>query len=106
MSKVARTVRVSSWEDLVLMVVQMPVPIVHCAKRGKRFVYFTYFELLPRVLLVYYLTSDEKVTQRFVVYNRIRNTIRFSDELSTEPNLLHIPIISVEKEDILPGDLP
>lgn len=105
MSEAARTVEVMSWEDLILMVIQMPAPIVHCVKKAGRFVYFTFFQLLPRTLAVYYLVTDKKVPQRFIAYDRIKNAIEFTDQLSTQPHLVHVPIIDIKKEDVLPKAL-
>lgn len=102
----SKSVEVLTWEDLTLMVVQMPAPVIHRIKRGKEFVYFTYFQLVPaRTMVIYYLRSNERIKQRFVVYDRIHSSVSFGDKLTTGPNLIHVPIVDVKKEDVLPKKL-
>ncbi|MFQ6086106.1 MAG: hypothetical protein ACE5OY_07590 [Candidatus Bathyarchaeia archaeon] len=102
----SRVIEIPTWKDLILMTVQMPTPIIHKLKRGKGFIYFTYFQMVPsRALVIYCLKTGEEVTKRFVSYDRLNDTIRFSDKLSTEPHLAYIPIISVKKENVLPSEI-
>jgi len=51
--------------------------------------------------LIYYVKRDDRIDSKYVVFNVISGKVWFSETVTTDANLKYIPIIEIEKQNIL-----
>ena len=88
-------IQVSSFEELILITSSMRSPMINIDEEKKlAFSFMTIIASLAPV--IYFCKLDEIPKAKFAHINRITGKIRFSDELSTEPNEVSILLVKVK----------
>jgi len=74
-------------------------PLYHKEVKGGH-VYF-----LPGSMAIYLVKVQEKVENKYIIVDTLKDKISFSDELSTKPSLIYFTIVEVTSENIIPTDI-
>jgi len=99
-----RFVRLKRFEDLVKLVVSSPMGgVIQHAEVGGRHVYFVIAGTASDSF-VYLVSVEQPVEKPYVVYDAVSGEIRLSEEAEIGPNVSSIPIIEVERQDIIPEE--
>ncbi len=99
-----RFVRLRRFEDLVRFVVSSPMGgVIQHTEVGGRHVYFVIAGTASESF-VYLVSLDSQIGKPYAVYNAVSGEIRLSDEAEIGPNISSVPIIEVEKQDIIPEE--
>ncbi|RLI15463.1 MAG: hypothetical protein DRO43_01090 [Candidatus Hecatellales archaeon] len=99
-------VKFSGLEDMVRFVALSSTPFLQHAEVEGKHVYFFHSALLLGKPVIYYTVLGEKVKGRYIVYNKFRDTISFSDKLEADGQSVYIPILEVESTNLLRFMLP
>ncbi|WP_309493623.1 hypothetical protein [Candidatus Hecatella orcuttiae] len=93
--------KLKTLEDMVKLVAFSPAPMLqHTVVEGRQVYFIQSFSIVGKPL-VYYLERDEKLESKYVVYNRFNDTISFSDKPGSDGQSVYIPIIEIEKTNLL-----
>jgi len=60
--------------------------------------YFVHLLLIES--LVYYVEKETPIKERYVVYNRFKDQISFSDKLEVDPQKATLPILTIESASV------
>jgi hypothetical protein len=99
-------VKFSGLDDMVRLVALSPTPFLQHAEVNGKHVYFFHAALLIGKPVIYYTILEERVEKRYIVYNKFRDTISFSDKLEADGQSIYIPILEVESTNLLRFMLP
>lgn len=91
-------IQVSSFEELILMTSSMRFPVINIDEEGK--VAFSFMMVPSLTPIVYFCKLDKVPDAKFVHINKITGKIRFSNELSTEPNEDSILMVRIKSGDL------
>ncbi len=105
MSEKEKYVKLKSLDDLVKIVAPSHAAFLQHVEHNERHIYFINVMFHDGGSLIYYVKMDEKINAKYVVFNMISGNIGFSDTISTDTNLRFIPIIEVEKQNILTEEI-
>ena len=82
--------------DLVRFITISPTPFVYYTKLENHNMYFVQLAGLGESVL-YCVELDKKIEEKYIVYNRFKDTISFSSKLESDGQSASIPILEVEK---------
>lgn len=82
--------------DLIRFITISPTPFVYCVKLNGHNIYFVQLAGLGERVL-YYVELDKKIEEKYIVYNRFRDTVSFTSKLESDGQSVSIPILEVEK---------
>ncbi len=91
---------VPSLEDLAFLASSLRSPVIHVDYEKK--IAFSF--LMPIALaspVIYYCKLDKTPEMKFAQVNRMTGRVRFSNEISAEPNEVSIPMIKVKVEGLI-----
>jgi len=88
-------------EDLVKLVALSLTPIIQHVAINNKHVYFVQSVSLLGRPLIYFFDSDEEIGKKYIIYNKFKDEISFSDKLSTDGQSVSIPVLEVEKTNLL-----
>jgi hypothetical protein len=92
-----------TFEDLVRFVANSQIPFIyHTTVKGKT-IYFVHVILLEG--MVYYVEQEEPIKGKYVIYNRFRDQVSFTDKLEMDPQKATLPILEVEMTSVF-SDYP
>lgn len=94
-------VKFSGLEDMVRLVALSATPFLEHAEINGKHIYFFHATLLTGKPIIYYVVLEEKLEKRYIVYNKFRDTIGFSDKLEADGQSIYIPILEVENTNLL-----
>ncbi len=92
-------IQFKSFEDFIRLVTFSPAPFIDHAEMDSHNVYF--FQILgfgERIL--YYAELDKKIEEKYVVYNRFKDSVSFSSKLGSDGQSVYIPILEVARTNI------
>jgi len=96
-------IQVSSLEELVFLTSSTHSSIIHVDEEKK--IAFSFLTPIASLRPIIYFCRLEKVPrEKFAHANRITGKIRFSNELSTEPNEVNILLVRVRSGELFPSD--
>lgn len=94
-------IQFSRLDDLVKLVALSPGSFIqHVAVEGKH-IYFIQSLMMTSKPMVYIFRSKEKIEKNYVVYNRFSDEITFSAQPGQDGQSIYIPILEVERTNIL-----
>jgi len=100
-SRKEKYVKLKSLDDLVKIVASSPVAFFqHFEFEGKH-IYFVDVMFSDGGSLIYYVKRADRIDSKYVVFNVISGKVWFSETVTTDANLKYIPIIEIEKQNIL-----
>jgi len=91
--------------DLVCLVAFSPTPVLHHLPVGDKHLYFARATLRGESAITYYILTDQAVSGRYAIYNLLKGSIEFGDNVSTDSGLRHIPVLEVSSQNIIPQSL-
>lgn len=98
--------KLKAFNDLVRFVGMSSSPFLfHVELEGKH-VYFIQIMSFGGGRMIYYAELDERISEKYIVFNRFRDEISFSDQFSSSGQSAHIPIFELEKTNLFTGYPP
>jgi hypothetical protein len=89
-----------TFDDFVRFVANSQIPFIfHATVKGKA-VYFVHVLLVEG--MVYYFEQEGPIKDRYVVYNRFRDQVSFTDKLELDPQKVTLAILEVEATSVFP----
>jgi hypothetical protein len=89
-----------SLEDLVRFIAFSPTPFLHHLDMEGRQIYFIQILGLGGAPVIHYVEKKDEVKGKYIVYNRFRDTISFSDKLGSGGQETYIPILEIEYTNV------
>ncbi|MCX8175785.1 MAG: hypothetical protein N3E48_00955 [Candidatus Bathyarchaeota archaeon] len=97
-------IQLKKFDDLVRLVSLSLTPVLqHVKLNDGRHVYFIQASLMVGKPLIYFYEGNEEFKGKYVIYNRFKDEITFSEKPSSDAQSLPILILEVEKTNILAG---
>jgi hypothetical protein len=92
--------KLRAFNDLVRFVGMSSSPFLfHVELEGKH-VYFVQMMSFGGGRMIYYAALDKRISERYVVFNRFRDEISFSDQFSSSGQSTPIPIFELETTNL------
>ena len=101
---VQRYIQFKAFNDFVRFVTLSPTPFIQHLKVNSRDVYFVQIGFREPVL--YYVERESEIAEKYVVYNRFRDIISFSNKFESDGQSIFVPILEVERTNIFPDYPP
>ncbi len=98
-------VQLKTFDDLVRFVSSSPSPFLQHITLKNKHVYFIQILAFMRNPIIYFVRQDRQAGGKYVVFNRFRDEVTFSDRLSSDGQTVYIPILELERTNLL-TDLP
>ena len=98
-------IQLKSLEDLVKIAVASSLPFIQHYFDGSAHLYFINVLFAGGGTLIYFAKAKEGVDKRYIIFDPIRGRILFSDSISTDANARTIPLVDVERQNVLPEGL-
>ena len=92
-------IQYKNFNDFIRFITFSPTPFVQYIELNNHNVYFIQITGLATRIL-YYVELDKKIENKYIVYNRFRDIISFSDKIESDGQSVSIPILEVEKTNI------
>ena len=92
-----------TFDDLVRFVATSQIPFIFTMIINGKYLYFVHIMLVES--LVYYAEMDVPIKERYVVYNRFKDQVVFSDKLEIDPQKSFLPILAIESASVF-SNLP
>jgi len=94
-------IQFKSFDDFIRLITFSPAPFIeHVELDGHNVYFFQISGFGERVL--YYMELDKKIEEKYVVYNRFRDSVSFNSKLGSDGQSIHIPILEVARTNIFP----
>ena len=102
MSREIGYIQLKRFEDLIRLVSLFSTPFLqHIKLENGKHVYFVQGSLMIGRPLIYFYEGNEEVKGKYVIYNRFKDEITFSDKASSDAQSVPILILEVEKTNVL-----
>jgi len=105
MSSEGKYIQLKTLDDLIKIVAGSPTAFIQHFPHDKKQIYFVNVIFHTGGSLVYFVVQDEKIDKKFITFNKVNGTIDFRDDIRLDANLAFIPIIEIQKQNVLPPDL-
>lgn len=90
-----------SFDDFIRFITFSPTPFIKYFKLDGHNVYFVQAGAFGERLL-YYVELDKKIEEKYIIYNRFRDNISFSNKLVSDGQSVYVPILEVERTNVFP----
>ena len=101
MSQQINYAKIKSFDDLVRFIGMSPTPFVQHVELNSKHVYFLQILSLGGKM-IYYVELEKKIEGKYVVFNRFRDQVTFSNTFGSDGQSTYIPILELEKTNIFP----
>jgi hypothetical protein len=92
--------KLKAFNDLVRFVGMSSSPFLFHVELEEKHVYFVQIMSFGGGRMIYYAELDERISEKYVVFNRFRGEISFSDQFNSGGQSAHIPIFELEKTNL------
>jgi len=92
-------IQFKDFSDLVRFITFSPTPFIQYVRVNGHNVYFIQIMGLGERML-YYVELDRKIEEKYVVYNRFRDSVSFSSKIESDGQSVCVPILEVERTNI------
>jgi hypothetical protein len=92
-------IQFKTFNDFIRFITFSPTPFVQHITIKDHNVYFVQIAGFGERVL-YYVEMDEAVKEKYIVYNRFRDTVSFSDKKESDGQSVSIPILEVERTNV------
>ncbi len=93
-----------SFEDLVRFVTFSQAPFLEYIELNGHHVYFFQIGMFGERIL-YYAELNKKADGRYVIYNRFKDAVSFSNKLETDGQSVSIPVLEIARTNAF-GEYP
>jgi hypothetical protein len=100
MSQALTYAKLRRFDDLVRFVGMSPTPFLFHVNTSGKHVYFVQITSFGGGKMVYFADLDSRIEEKYVVFNRYRGEITYSDQFSSDGQSAHIPIFELESTNI------
>lgn len=91
-------VKFKTFEDFAKFVAISQIPYIHHTTIKGKAIYFVHITLVEGI--VYYVEQDKPIKEKYVLYNRFRDQVGFTDKLEMDPQRATLPILEVETASV------
>ena len=88
-----------TFEDFIRLIAVSSRPFVQYTNIEDHNVYFIQLAAFGELIL-YYIERDEKIEEQYVIYNRFRDSISFSNKIESDGQSISIPILEIIRTNI------
>lgn len=92
--------KLKTFNDLVNFVGMSSSPFLFYVELAGKQVYFVQIMSFGGGRMIYYAELEERISEKYVVFNRFRGEISFSDQFNSSGQSAHIPIFELEKTNL------
>ena len=92
--------KLKAFNDLVRFVGMSSSPFLFHVELEEKHVYFVQIMSFGGGRMIYYAELDERISEKYVVFNRFRGEISFSDQFNSGGQSAYIPIFELEKTNL------
>ncbi|UCH37983.1 MAG: hypothetical protein JSV76_02110 [Candidatus Bathyarchaeota archaeon] len=96
-------VQFKAFNDFIRFVTLSPTPFIQHVRLNDHDVYFVHIGFREQML--YYVELDQPIAEKYVIYNRFRDVVSFSDKLESDGQSVTVPILEVERTNVF-NDYP
>ena len=89
-------IQFKKFDDFIRFVTISPTPFVHYIKFNGHNLYFIQLAGFGERVL-YYVELDKEIEEKYVVYNRFRDVISFSNKIESDGQSICVPILEIVK---------
>ena len=102
MSQQLNYAKMKSFDDLIRLIVVSSIPFIQYINLDGKYVYFIQIMGFGSGRTIYYFEHDKKIEERYVVFNRFRDQVAFSNSFGSDGQSSYIPILELEKTNMFP----
>ena len=92
-------IQFKTFDDFIRFITVSSTPFVQYTNINGHSIYFIQLAAFGELML-YYIERDKKIEERYIVYNRFRDSISFSNKIESDGQSLSIPILEVARTNI------
>lgn len=96
-------IQFKAFNDFIRFVTLSPTPFVQHIQLDGHDVYFVHIGFREQML--YYVELDQPIAEKYVIYNRFRDVVSFSDKLESDGQSVIVPILKIERTNVF-NDYP
>jgi len=100
MSQQLNYAKMKSFDDLMRFIIFSSIPLVQYVELNGRHIYFIQIMGFSAGRTIYYFERDKKIEEKYVVFNRFRDQVSFSNSFGSDGQSAYIPILELEKTNI------
>jgi hypothetical protein len=89
-------IQFKKFDDFIRFVTISPAPFVHYTKLNGYNVYFIQLVGFGERVL-YYVEMEKEIAEKYVIYNRFRDVVSFSNKIESDGQSVSVPILEVVK---------
>ncbi len=92
--------KMKTFDDFVRFVGMSPTPFVQYVEIEGKHVYFVALLGFGGGKMVYYFEREKKIDEKYIIFNRFRDQVAFSNNFSSDGQSTYIPILELEKTNV------
>ena len=92
--------KMKTFDDFIRFVGISSTPFVQYVEMDGRHVYFVQFMGFGGGKMVYFYEREKKIVEKYIVFNRFRDQVTFSNNFGSDGQSTYIPILELEKTNI------
>ena len=100
MSQQLSYAKLKKFDDLVRFIVVSSIPFVQYVELNGKHVYFIQIMGFGAGKIIYYFEHNKRIEEKYIVFNRFRDQITFSNTFGSDGQSSSIPILELEKTNI------
>jgi len=94
-------IQLKNFDDFVRLITLSPTPFIEYVNLDNHNLYFIQIVGISESVL-YYVELDKKIEEKYVLYNRFRDTISFSTKIESDGQNICVPILEVLRTNAFP----
>jgi len=92
--------KMKTFDDFIRFVGMSPTPFVQYVEIEGKHVYFVQFMGFGGAKMIYFYEREKKIIEKYIVFNRFRDQVTFSNNFGSDGQSTYIPILELEKTNI------
>lgn len=102
MSQLINYAKMKSFDDFVRFIIVSSIPFIQYIELNGKHVYFIQIISLGGGKMIYFFERDKKIEEKYVVFNRFRDQVTFSNSFGSDGQSAYIPILELQETNIFP----
>jgi len=92
-------IQFKNFNDFIRFITFSTTPFIQYVNMNDHNVYFIQIAVFGELML-YYAELDKKIEDKYVVYNRFRDSVSFSNKMESDGQNISVPILEVERTNV------
>ena len=92
--------KMKTFDDFIRFVAISPAPFVQYVEIEGKHVYFLQILGYGGGKMIYYFEREKKIEEKYILFNRFRDQVTFSNNFGSDGQSTYIPILELEKTNI------